>query len=816
MSKRMTFRKKPIALAIAALSAPVATLNVTPAAAQEIEELIVTATRRATSIQEIPINIAALSGTEIEEQGISDLTDLAKWVPGLHIVDQGARAGDMIIVRGLNLENTGSSEGIVDGGGTVATYFGEIPIYIDMKLNDLQRVEALLGPQGTLYGAGTMTGAVRFIPNKPEFDETTLSFRGDTYAGAETDGLSSDLGFTYNTGLSDTWALRVNVDKVRDEGYIDYDFVVREPGISNPDPDWSDPADIAANLMSVEDANWEETLSARIGLRWNPNDLTDVNFTYALQDQEVGGRSISSREALASTGLDIDRYTSGKRVVEPNNRENELFALEIVSDLGFAELTSATGYSKYTEYGQRDQNDLLITLEYSYEAFPEFIAITREDEEATRLNQEIRLVSTGDGPLSWIGGAFYNSLESDGVSKEFVPGLPEWAVANFGGIQDRPDNLEYISQDIEELTETAIFGEITYEIDDRWDVTFGGRYYTYDITNESAIDFPFLFTTYTGDYGPDEINLAFDSFSQDDSGTLFKLNTSYDFTDDFMAYFTFSEGYRIGGTNGLGLCPDQNSTTQNACALTNEFAYDPDSTKNYEIGVHSDWFDGDLILNGAIYQVDWDKPQLGSASVNANIPITKNGEGAQATGVEINYKWQLTEALSMRGSMSINNAELTDDAPDLLRTLEGTPTPYSTGFADGIDGDRLPGSPERQSTLFLSYQSEVMDGTALKLDYGFSTSSDVITKTGLRAGGQELAGYALHNASASLQKDNWTATLYVNNLTNEYVETAAISSRGYISEVADINGDPVIVRSYAVNVLPPRTIGLRFSYDFDL
>lgn len=163
MSKRINFQKKPIVLAIAALSAPIMTLNVTPAQAQtEIEELIVTATRRSASIQDVPLNITAITASEIEEQGLSDLTEIAQWVPGLHVVDQGARNGDMIIVRGLNLENTGASEGIVDGGGTVATYFGEIPLYIDIKLNDMQRVEALLGPQGTLYGAGSMTGAVRF------------------------------------------------------------------------------------------------------------------------------------------------------------------------------------------------------------------------------------------------------------------------------------------------------------------------------------------------------------------------------------------------------------------------------------------------------------------------------------------------------------------------------------------------------------------------------------------------------------------------------------------------------------------------------
>lgn len=822
MTTRTPFIRKPLVRAIAALSAPVFMLNAMPALSQakQIEEVTVTATRRAASIQDIPINIAAIGGTQIEEQGISDLAEIAKWVPGLHIVDQGARSGDMIIVRGLNLENTGSSEGVISGGGTVATYLGEVPLYIDLKLNDMQRVEALLGPQGTLYGAGSMTGAVRFIPNRPEFGETTLSVRGDVYAGEETNDLSRDFGFTYNQPISENLALRLNIDSLKDEGFIDYDFVVREPGVSDPDPDWDDPADVAANLISHEDANWEETLSARIGLRWAVDDLTEVNFTYSLQDQDVGARTIQSQAALAVDGPAVDRYTSGKRVLEPNSRKSELFSLEIVSDLGFAELTSATGYSKSEERGSRDQNDLLITLEYSYEAFPEFIAITEEDESANQFTQEIRLVSTSDSDLSWIAGGFYSKYEDEGNSKEFVPGLSPWAVANFGGIQERTDDLEYYEAGSEELTEVAIFGELSYVITDQWDVTIGGRFYDYELEISDAVDFPFFNTVYEGTYGPEEVNLDFEDFEQTDNGLLFKINTSYDFTDDLMAYLTYSEGYRTGGSNGVPLCPDEIPDDQFACALPDELLYTPDTTQNYEFGVHSTWLDGSLILNGAIYYVDWSDPQLGSSTVNASVSITKNGDGAAAKGIELSTEWLVTGNFSIRASFAHNTAELTDDAPLLLRPLATFPDPddpevtrFTTIFEDGVDGDRLPGSPETQITLFASYDTAIGD-RPLKLDYGVSSISDTISKTGLRSNGETLDGYTVHDATATLFGDAWSASLYIKNLTNEYGETAVISSDDYIATVEDINGDPVIVRSYAKNIIAPRSIGLRFTYDF--
>ena len=155
-----------------------------PAFAQ-VEEIVVTATRRAEAVQDIPVNISAVGGTQIEQQGFDDLSELASYVPGLNVVDQGGRDGNRIVVRGLNAESIANSFGQENGGGTVATYVGEIPLYVDLRLNDLERVEVLLGPQGTLYGAGTMGGAIRYIPKKPDFDSTVFEARVDAFSYSE-------------------------------------------------------------------------------------------------------------------------------------------------------------------------------------------------------------------------------------------------------------------------------------------------------------------------------------------------------------------------------------------------------------------------------------------------------------------------------------------------------------------------------------------------------------------------------------------------------------------------------------------------------
>ena len=386
-------RRQPLSLAIAATLASsfAATAQAQPA---DTETIVVTATRRELSVQDIPLNIAAFDGSLLEAREISDLAELGRNVPGLYVIDQGKRSSNSIVVRGLNLNPFQSAEFLGNSGGdTVSTYVGEVPLYVDLALNDIERVEVLLGPQGTLYGAGTLGGAIRYIPRKPEFDDTTFSVRGNTFALSESDSMGWRGGATFNVPFSDNLAFRASIDRYDDPGFIDTPYLVRQSGVSDPEPNLARPL-VAANLYRDDDADWEDTTSARVGLRWQPGDNVDANFTYHYQNMEVGGRTQNHRLAFA-TGL----YESATRYPEPSERRNELLSAEVVADLGFAELTSASGWAKYDEVGQRDQTDLLITLEYSYEAFPTFSAFTREIEKEETFSQEIRLVSKGTGKV---------------------------------------------------------------------------------------------------------------------------------------------------------------------------------------------------------------------------------------------------------------------------------------------------------------------------------------------------------------------------------------------------------------------------------
>ncbi len=770
-------RLKPMTVAVAGLIG--STMILPAAVAQDaLEEVVVTAARRPTTLQELPFNIAVMSGEQLERQRLTGLGDFARWVPGLTVVDQGARAADLMTVRGLNTQSLNASEFLDNSSGnTVATYIGEIPLYLDMKMKDLQRVEVLIGPQGTLYGAGTLGGAVRYIPNAPSTSEFTFDVQGDVFGLAESDGVGYETDFVVNVPLvEDKLAFRASVSVLDDPGFIDYPYLVREPGVSNPQPDFSDPADVAANLYRVDDANTEETLSARLAFLWNISDSVQATLNYYFQDQEAGGRTVNHKDAFG-TGP----YESGHRFLEPSTRENSLLSLEVVADLGFAELTSATGFSAYDEFGQRDQTDLLLDFEYGYETFPAFAAFTREDVEEERVNQELRLVSTGDGRVSWITGLFYNELDIDALSQEFTPGIPEW----FGIAPPAlpTGDLEYEQITIDTQTETAAYGEVSFALTDRLDFTVGGRYFEFETEQFLAFDIPLI-----------AFNSAQRAVASDD-GFLGKLSMAYAFSDSVTGYATLSEGYRIGGAN---LVPECTQPVQpGVCAQPEEILIEPDRTKNFELGVHSMFADGRIMVDGAIYTIDWDDIQTLDFTEVGGAAITINGGSARSQGLEFSFAARSNGPWSLRANYAWNDAELTSVAPGLVDGVQGEP------------GDRLPGTAEHQASVFIAYDRTLSNGMNLSASWGVTGTSDIVTKAGLRSNGEIIGGYSIHSASVSVGKDRWSTTLYADNLTNKFAET---SVRQDPSLIRDVNGFQL--RRYFRNVLRPRSVGVEFRYAF--
>ncbi|WP_039037578.1 TonB-dependent receptor [Pseudoalteromonas sp. ECSMB14103] len=769
---------------------------------KSLEVIEVTATRRSGSVQNAPLNITALDADIMKDQNISELADVARWVPGLTITDQGGRSGSPIIVRGLNTNSSGPSS----DGGTVATYINEIPVAIDMRLVDVERVEVLIGPQGTLYGAGTLGGAIRYMLKEPELDFTSLEVFGNVSQTQESDSIGGEGGFIFNLPLiEDTLAVRASLNIYEDPGFIDYGYVVREPGVSLPDPDWTDSAAVNNNLKNVEDANGESTTTGRISVRFKPSETFEGTLNYFYQNQDSEGRSIVHYNTLsADNGLGdlIGEYESGYRYEEPREKENQLLSLELKADLGFAELVSATGISNFDADGQRDQTDLLIRLDYGYEEFPAFSSFTREIEEQDTFTQEIRLVSQNDSDINWIVGGFYNKIESDASSQEYTPGFGDFAVENFGADQSRPDQLEYYSVDRVEITESALFGEIGYQVTDKLDITVGARFYKYDVESESAVDFP-LFNTLFGGAGPDDVTLNFEQNEASDNGSLFKFNAKYQFTNSVMGYATISEGFRIGGSNGLAPCPDPLPANQAGCGNPSEMLYDADTTTNYELGFKSTWLRSRLHFNAALFNIDWDDAQVAGATEVGQLPYLSNAGSANAKGIEISSRAILSDSFSVYSTYAYTKAELTSDAPFLFN---------SDGTDGAEDGDRLPGSSEHQFSMGVNYQTDVFNDKTLDINYGITAQSDVISRVGLRDNGETLPGYSLSNISAKLTADEWSATVYVDNVFNKYAVT---SVRRSDADTTSANRTD-IQRNYGYFINRPLTVGIKFNYKFEI
>lgn len=771
-----------LCLATSSFAADTAADGAADGDASAIEELVVTGTRRAVNLQDVPINISAVSAETLQTQRLDDIKDLAAFTPGVTMIDSGPRGTGNFIVRGLSANNTGVTGGNTSGGA-VATYLGEVPLYLDLKLLDIDRVEVLLGPQGTLYGLGTMAGAARYMPKRPDTKDFSVDVHGRSYALSKSSSLGWNGDLVVNMPIvEDHVALRSVIGYYDDPGFIDYPYLLQTPGVSLPEPNFSNPAAVAANLKSKKDLNDEETLAIRESLLVQANDDLKATFSYVYQDTKTHGRQANGAGVLG-TG----KYEGPWRFEEPSTRLSTLYSAEIEANLfDFADVVSATAFSRQKTRSSNDQTDLLLDLDYGYQLFPAFASYTVGGANYEQFNQEIRFVSTHEGPLSWVVGGFYNRFKAETFSFEIVPGLPQF-LGKF-----RPDAIEYASFTSSTTEEKAVFGEATYQLTDAWQITGGARYFEYAARITGGTATPLIRTVYPA------INYRVRSGDTADDGVVYKANTSYKFSDDLMVYATVSNGYRIGGVNRVAPCPQPLPAGQNVCALPDELFYGPDKTLNKELGVRARVLDGRLSLTGSIYHIDWKDVQVSSRTVNGAVGITANAAKARSQGFEFSFNGRVNESITVSGNYAYNDVKLTSDAP---KVVDGT--------FDVFSGDRLPGTPKHAGAAAVNYKRPLENGMDLNASWSVIYTGEIYSKIGLRGSGEVIPDYWLNKASVGVSKDNWDISLFADNIFNEY---AIISVANDFSTIGKVDG--VTKRYYAYGVLRPRSVGLEFRYKY--
>jgi outer membrane receptor protein involved in Fe transport len=824
MNTTKTFFRKPLVMAIggalAGTAAPVAVAQ--SDGADALEEIIVTASRREQSILDIPYNISAVSGDDIAAQNIVDTSDLMRTIAGVSVIDRGYRNSghaNSLIIRGVNVDNGTNGDIGLSAVSPVATYIDNTPLFANFLLKDIQRVEVLRGPQGTLYGSGALGGTVRYIMNRPDANEFDASV-GVNYGQTEgSDGNNMAFDAMVNIPLSDTAAFRLSAGSVQNDGVIDYvnlyqiqdgkPVVMSDAGtcLSVNDPSLTD-SELAFNgscYESKSDVDEVDITYARASLRFQPNDDLDIQLNYQMQDDEVGGRRTITMGADYLGNVYNGSDQSGSTMLEPSEREASLMSLDVEWDLGFATLTSSTSSYEHEGNGWRDNTSLWVTdrggfanwFDILYPGNPRPVAHVEAGYDEEAFVQEFRLVSNdSDSNVDWTVGAYYMDQDREVDNFSYLLGLNEYgdACTALGagcatggqwwmGFPLSEIDFYYVRQ--EGFTDLALYGEVTWHVADDWHITAGARWFDNELTNDTAMDFPLF----------EGVVVPFVQFpSQSEDGIQLKLNVAWDISDDMMAYGTYSEGFRRGGANAI--------PTFSYFAETNPTSVDSfksDTVQNFEVGLKGST---ERVRYAAdIYYVDWKDPQLNTATADWGFFMAQNGDSAKTVGVELEAQFLLTDNLEMTFGYGHVSSELTADliAPQ-----------YGNVIATA--GQRLPGTAENTATASLQHSFDMANGMNLTTRLSGYYQSDSINSVTENTLQDSFSGFSIWNASATVGDDHWTASLYVKNIGNDQAVTGSYPS-------AYMSTDTGTFENYFGNnqrqyLATPRTIGLALKYNF--
>ncbi|EAQ95790.2 TonB-dependent receptor [Congregibacter litoralis] len=782
---------RPNILALATISA-LTCLSERAHAQNRLEEIVVTASRRDSTIQDTPYNISALSGDQITRSGVNDFGDLLRLVPGAAFLDQGARVGGNnpnIILRGINANAMiGSFDFPNVAVAPVSVYLNETPVFFPIMLKDLERVEVLRGPQGTLYGSGSVGGTLKLLTRRPETDQFTAEIRGGAYGTSSSDEGSYEASTTINAPLGDNLALRVNLATESVGGFIDAAnrYRLDDSGAAVP-ADPSDPVNSLPVVDTVEDISDTSTDSARFALRYQPTDKIDAVISYIYQRDESDGRQIQN--PFVGSRKDYVEYHA---TPEPYSRDVDLVSLEVDVDFGFATMTSATSYYENESDQSVDYSDFWVatTEAYYYSAFPRVISPERSITNDTGFIQELRIRSNSDGKFDWLIGGFYSDIESDVLSLYTLPGAAAWNELPRAAGDPPPyafaNNVDLNTLFDRSLTiqDIAIFGELTYHITDNWQVTVGARAFETDFEQDLVEALPHC-GYYCASDGVDPNGSIFLNVNESESDQVFKANTSYNFSDNLMIYGTVVEGYRRGGANIALLnhpfFPDPPEL----------LTFKPDLADNYEVGVKG-------IVNEAIqytvaaFYIDWQDPQIDSFTPFGN-PAVVNAEGARTQGLEVEMSGRLSDSLRFNLGYSYTSAELTEDfdAPD---------------GSQGKSGDALPGVPEHTASVALDYVHSLASDSLSDVSFhlnGYYRSATDSSFEGIRF--FPIDAFSIWNASATFNsKDQrWALTAFVDNISNEL---------GITGGIPETRNGPI---GQFYFVTRPRSFGLRATYRFE-
>jgi iron complex outermembrane recepter protein len=793
----------------------------TPAAKQKIATLgavTVTAQKRTENLQKVPVSIQVLGTDQLEALHVKSFDDYVKFLPSVSYQTFGPGFAQ-IYMRGVASGGDGNHSGSLP---SVGVYLDEQPVTtiqgpLDIHMYDIARVEALAGPQGTLYGASAEAGALRIITNKPD----TSGFAANYSFGANT-VKNGGLGYTgegmINIPVSKSAAIRLVGWHEHDAGYIDNKAGSRTfptSGITVSNAGDCTPAPGLECTGRAKNAfNDVDISGARAALKIDLND--DWSITPTLMGQQTIANGTFSFDPaigdLAITHFYRD-YTDDRWWQA---------ALSVEGKIGNFDLTYSFAHLKRAQEEDNDYSDYSFWYDtlYAYGAYlydnsgalinpSQFI---KGRDRYTMDSHELRLASPSEDRLRLVAGVFWERQKHDIQQRYMVTGLADSLT-----ITGWPDTLWLTKQDRIDRDE-AVFGELSYDfIPDTLTGTIGGRYFRSDNSLGGFYGFSegfFPGSSYgeAGCISPEPFHgapcLDFDKHVKE-TGTLGKVNLTWNITPTKMVYATRSEGYRPGGINRRGSLPP----------------YKSDYLTNYELGWKTTWLDNRLSFNGSVFRQDWKDFQFSILGANGLTEI-KNANQARIYGMESELNWAATYNLQIGAGLAYYDAKLTAnycgftdlDGTPVTDCPAGTINPLTGDAVDGPEapkGTQLPVTPRFKGNLTVRYTFDVGSNEAFVqgaiVHVGDRKSDLRLYERGLLG---NLSAYTVADISAGIHRNSWSVDVYVNNLFDKRAEIskftecaeAVCAAHGVVPEYP--NGQVYTVTNQ------PRTVGIRFTQDF--
>jgi iron complex outermembrane recepter protein len=809
-----------------------------PAENPGLEEIVVTAEKRESTVQATAISMTALSAGDLAQENITSVEDLVGKVPGISLRTAGPGQTEYEM-RGLS-----------SGGGTAATvgfYIDETPLsasavalngrtVIDPDLFDLNHVETLRGPQGTLYGSGSMGGTIKLVTNQPKlgtFEGATDTTVSQTSHGSTNGGGSLML----NIPIGDIAALRTVATAKYISGWIDR--IIAPPGeFPAPTLPYSTPGapglcayycnrgDVANAPVQqvVKGSNLERFASARAILLVKPSDDLSVTGTVMYQRIDADGYN------------NFQQQPGGLAIYQPYNQPEPYYdsfkmaSLKIEYNFGPATLTSATSYWKRDVVQSTDSTEALqninnLTHLVNGVYVANFIQnLYVEEDPTTQFAEEVRLTSKNEGNFAWVTGLYYAKLDSGYITTNQAPGFataltcgvasvsnpvagscpsgsvgpvnstlrfPDPSLPQYPSAQAaNPNGVVFNDNNPNVLKQSAVFGEGTYKFTDALKLTAGIRFFHFQIDNHAD----------QSGLGTASVNQDHTILTQSASGNavLPKLNLAYEPTKDLTVYGTVAKGSRPGGFNlpiplptAAVLAANPNAYNCNgpgqAVTVSSQPNYTPDSVLSYEIGEKAKFADRRITVNADVYYIKWSHIQQ-VLSLTCGYPYNTNAGTAKSYGPELEVSALVVPGLTLDLSGTYNTAVINDPSPNAI--------------ASGITpGTRVLSVPLYTAVAGVNYQKAITD----TLNGSLSVSSSLVGPVRDQAAyPQILPRYNLVDMRAGISSGPWAAYLFGTNLTNKVAELT-------------INNTVFAWQTYAitrVSTNQPRTIGLDFQYKF--